>query len=207
MTALEMQGAAAKKAAAAMALADTETKNKALLAIADALIARQDEWLAANAEDYAAAKENGMSSSMLDRLQLTASRIEGVAEGVRQAAALPDPIGTVTKDFTRPNGMHIRQKRVPLGVIGMIFESRPNVAVDAAVLCLKAGNACILRGGKESFRSNLCAESIMRDALESAGLPADAVSLVHDTSRETAKMILASRRNSFCFLYWVASQI
>ncbi|MBP5750248.1 MAG: glutamate-5-semialdehyde dehydrogenase [Firmicutes bacterium] len=190
MTALEMQGAAAKKAAAAMALADTETKNKALLAIADALIARQDEWLAANAEDYAAAKENGMSSSMLDRLQLTASRIEGVAEGVRQAAALPDPIGTVTKDFTRPNGMHIRQKRVPLGVIGMIFESRPNVAVDAAVLCLKAGNACILRGGKESFRSNLCAESIMRDALESAGLPADAVSLVHDTSRETAKELM-----------------
>ncbi|MBQ2095952.1 MAG: glutamate-5-semialdehyde dehydrogenase [Firmicutes bacterium] len=190
MTALERQGAAAKKAAAVMALAGTEAKNKALLAIADALLARQDEWIAANAEDYRAAEAAGMNRSMLDRLLLTPARVEGVAEGVRQAAALPDPVGVVTKDFTRPNGMRIQQKRVPLGVIGMIFESRPNVAVDAAVLCLKAGNACILRGGKESFRSNLCAESIMREALEGAGLPADALSLVHDTSRETAKELM-----------------
>ena len=190
MTALERQGAAAKKAAAVMALAGTEAKNKALLAIADALLARQDEWIAANAEDYRAAEAAGMNRSMLDRLLLTPARVEGVAEGVRQAAALPDPVGVVTKDFMRPNGIRIQQKRVPLGVIGMIFESRPNVAVDAAVLCLKAGNACILRGGKESFRSNLCAESIMREALENAGLPADALSLVHDTSRETAKEMM-----------------
>ncbi len=190
MTVLEMQGAAAKKAAQAMALASTETKNKALLAIADALIARQDEWLSANAEDYEAAKAGGMNASMLDRLKLTKERVEGVAEGVRQAAALPDPIGKVTKTIDRPNGIHIEQRRVPLGVIGMIFEARPNVAVDAAVLCLKAGNACILRGGKESIRSNMCAEAIMRGALESVGLPADAVSLVHDTSRESAKELM-----------------
>ena len=190
MTVLEQQGAAAKKAAAAMALADTEAKNKALLAIADALIARQDEWLAANQEDYEAAKADGMNSSMLDRLLLTPERVAGVAEGVRQAAQLPDPVGVVTKDFTRPNGLKIVQKRVPIGVIGMIFESRPNVAVDAAVLCLKAGNACILRGGRESIRSNTCAERIMRDALESVGLPADAVSLIHDTSRESARELM-----------------
>ena len=190
MTVLEKQGAAAKQAAVAMALATTEQKNKALLAIADALVARQDEWLAANREDYEAAKAGGMNSSMLDRLLLTPERVAGVAEGVRQAAALPDPIGVVTKEFTRPNGIKIRQVRVPLGVIGMIFESRPNVAVDAAVLCLKAGNACILRGGKETIRSNICSEGIMRDALASAGLPADAVSLLHDTSRETAKELM-----------------
>ena len=190
MTVLQEQGAAAKLAAAKMALADTETKNKALLAIADALLTHQDEWLEANAADWEAAKAEGMNDSMLDRLKLTKERIEGIAEGVRQAAALPDPIGTVTKEIERPNGLKIQQKRVPLGVIGMIFEARPNVAVDAAVLCLKAGNACILRGGRESIRSNTCAESIMRAALESAGLPADAVSLVKDTSRESAKEMM-----------------
>ena len=190
MTVLQEQGAAAKLAAAKMALAGTETKNKALLAIADALLAHQDEWLEDNAADWEAAKAEGMNDSMLDRLKLTKERIEGIAEGVRQAAALPDPIGTVTKEIERPNGLKIQQRRVPLGVIGMIFEARPNVAVDAAVLCLKAGNACILRGGRESIRSNTCAESIMRAALESAGLPADAVSLVKDTSRESAKEMM-----------------
>ena len=190
MTVLQEQGAAAKLAAAKMALAGTETKNKALLAIADALLAHQDEWLEGNAADWEAAKAEGMNDSMLDRLKLTKERIEGIAEGVRQAAALPDPIGTVTKEIERPNGLKIQQRRVPLGVIGMIFEARPNVAVDAAVLCLKAGNACILRGGRESIRSNTCAESIMRAALESAGLPADAVSLVKDTSRESAKEMM-----------------
>ena len=190
MTVLQEQGAAAKLAAAKMALAGTETKNKALLAIADALLAHQDEWLEANAADWEAAKAEGMNDSMLDRLKLTKERIEGIAEGVRQAAALPDPIGTVTKEIERPNGLKIQQRRVPLGVIGMIFEARPNVAVDAAVLCLKAGNACILRGGRESIRSNTCAENIMRAALESAGLPADAVSLVKDTSRESAKEMM-----------------
>ena len=190
MTVLQEQGAAAKLAAAKMALADTGTKNKALLAIADALLAHQDEWLEANAADWEAAKAEGMIDSMLDRLKLTKERIEGIAEGVRQAAALPDPVGMVTKEIVRPNGLKIEQRRVPLGVIGMIFEARPNVAVDAAVLCLKAGNACILRGGRESICSNICAEKIMREALESAGLPADAVSLVKDMSRESAKEMM-----------------
>ena len=187
---LHEQGAAAKQAARALAIADTALKNRALTAIADALIENQALWLAANAEDVAAAKEAGMRPAMLDRLTLTSERIAGIADGVRQVAALPDPIGRVDKMETRPNGLIIGRRRVPLGVIAMIYEARPNVTVDAAVLCLKSGNACILRGGKEAIRSNRAAAELMRSALEKVGLPADCVSLVQDTSRETAQELM-----------------
>ena len=190
MTALQQQGAAAKAAARVLATAGTLKKNAALAAIADTLTARQSEWLAANAEDVAAAKEAGMRPAMLDRLTLNAERIAAIVEAVREVIALPDPIGQVTKMETRPNGLIIGRKRVPLGVIAIIFEARPNVTVDAASLCLKSGNVCILRGGREAIRSNRCVAQLMRDALESVGLPADCISLVQDTSHETANELM-----------------
>ena len=194
MTQLELQGAAAKAAARVLATAGTARKNQALAAIADALEKRQEEWLSANAADVAAARASGMGSAMLDRLTLTQKRVSDIAASVRQVAALPDPIGRVTKMETRPNGLIIGRRTVPLGVIAIIYEARPNVTVDAAVLCLKSGNACILRGGKEAFRSNQAVMEILRAALESAGLPADCISLVQDTSRETARELMHLNR-------------
>ena len=190
MTALQQQGKAAKAATYILSTAGSAKKNQALAAIADVLTARQDEWLAANAQDVEAAKANGMRPAMLDRLTLTPERIAGIVDGVRQVMALPDPIGQVTKMETRPNGLIIGRRRVPLGVIAIIFEARPNVTVDAAALCLKSGNVCILRGGKEAINSNRCVTALMRDALESAGLPADCISLVQDTSHETANELM-----------------
>ncbi len=187
---LQQQGAAAKAAARILAAADSAQKNRALEAIAQALTERSGEWLAANAEDIAAARAAGMREAMLDRLMLSPERIVGIAEGVRQVMALPDPIGRSDRTETRPNGLVLTRVSVPLGVIAIIFEARPNVTVDAAALCLKSGNACILRGGKEAIRSNLAVENIMRSALVSAGLPADCVSLVHDTGRETANELM-----------------
>ena len=190
MTVLQQQGAAAKAASRVLATAGTAKKNQALEAIAQILTDRQDEWLAANALDVAAAKENGMRSAMLDRLTLTPARIAGIVDGVRQVIALPDPIGRVNKMETRPNGLIIGRRSVPLGVIAIIFEARPNVTVDAAALCLKSGNVCILRGGREAIHSNRCVAELMRQALESADLPADCVSLVQDTSHETANELM-----------------
>ena len=190
MTALQQQGAAAKAATYELAIAGTAKKNAALAAIADILTQRQDEWLSANAEDVAAAKEAGMRPAMLDRLTLTPERVAGIVGGVRQVMALPDPIGQVTKMETRPNGLIIGRRRVPLGVIAIIFEARPNVTVDAAALCLKSGNVCILRGGKEAIRSNRCVTALMREALRAAGLPEDCISLVQDTSHETANELM-----------------
>ena len=190
MTILQQQGQAAKSAAYPLATAGTARKNAALQAIADILTDRQEEWLRANALDIAAAKEAGMRPALLDRLTLTAARIAGIVEGVRQIIALPDPIGRVDKMETRPNGLIIGRRRVPLGVIAIIYEALPNVTVDAAALCLKSGNACILRGGREAIHSNLCAVSLMREALASAGLPADCVSLVQDTSRQSATELM-----------------
>ena len=190
MTTLQQQGAAAKAAAYSLSTAGTARKNAALEAIAAVLTERQDEWLTANAADVAAAKEAGMRPAMLDRLTLNPERIAGIVEGVRQVAALPDPIGKVDKMETRPNGLIIGRRRVPLGVIAIIFEARPNVTVDAAALCLKSGNVCILRGGKEAIRSNRCVTELMRQALEQAGLPADCISLVQDTSHETANELM-----------------
>ena len=190
MTALQEQGRRANAASYTLATAGTARKNAALEAIAETLTKRSAEWLAANGEDIAAAREAGMRPAMLDRLTLTEERISGIVEAVRQVIALPDPIGKVDKMETRPNGLVIGRRRVPLGVVAIIFEARPNVTVDAAALCLKSGNVCILRGGKEAIRSNRKAAELMRAALKSAGLPEDCVSLVQDTSHETANELM-----------------
>ena len=190
MTVLQQQGAAARAASRTLAIAGSALKNQALEAIANALIQYQDIWLSANAEDVDAARKAGMRPAMLDRLTLTEERIRDIVAGVRQVAALPDPIGRMDKAETRPNGLIIGRRRVPLGVIAIIFEARPNVTVDAAALCLKSGNACILRGGKEAIQSNRCVVELMRNALTEAGLPADCVSLVQDTSHETANELM-----------------
>ena len=190
MTILETQGLAARHGERVLAVAGTAQKNRALEAIARALKERESAILAENQKDLAAARESGMKASLLDRLALSPQRIDGIVEGVRQVAALPDPIGAVTKMDTRPNGLTIGKRRVPLGVIGIIYEARPNVTVDAAALCLKSGNAVILRGGKEAFRSNRAFVAVMRDALEAAGLPRDCVALVEDTSRASAQELM-----------------
>ena len=190
MTVLETQGLAARHAARALAVAGTARKNAALEAAARTIEARQGEILAANAADLEAAMAAGLRPALLDRLALDEGRIAGIVEGVRQVAALPDPIGAVTKMDTRPNGLTIGKRRVPLGVIGIIYEARPNVTVDAAALCLKSGNAALLRGGKEAFHSNQAFAAVLRDALEEAGLPRDCVALVADTSRESANELM-----------------
>lgn len=190
MTAIEIQGQRAKEAARSLAVTDTQTKNAALKAIADALEAQIEDILAANELDLKAAREDNMRPSLLDRLTLDRARIAAMAEGVRQVAALPDPIGTVTEMSRRPNGLTIGKRRVPLGVIGIIYEARPNVTVDAAVLCLKSGNAVILRGGKEAIHANTALTSLMRNALVASGLSADCIALVADTSRESANELM-----------------
>ncbi|MDO4962310.1 MAG: glutamate-5-semialdehyde dehydrogenase [Eubacteriales bacterium] len=190
MSDLEKQAIDAKKAALILMNAGTAEKNRALAAIADEIIIRQPEWLEANDIDMEKAKQAGLSKTMLDRLRLTPERIEGIADGVRQVISLPDPVGVVDKMSERPNGLIIGRRRVPLGVIGIIFEARPNVTVDAAVLCLKSGNVCILRGGKEAINSNKVAARIMQDALEKAGLPKACIQLVQDTSHETADELM-----------------
>lgn len=186
MSTLTELGAKAKNAARVLAVCPTDRKNSALEAIAQALAARLPELLAANALDLAQAREAGMSQAMLDRLTLDEARIAGMIEGVRQVQALEDPIGQVLSMVKRPNGLLIGRRRVPLGVVGIIYEARPNVTVDAAVLCLKTGNAVILRGGREAIESNRALVSLMRQAVESEGISPDAVCLVTDTARESA---------------------
>lgn len=190
MTILEQQGKAARQASRVLATAGTNRKNQALEAIAAILIKRKDEWLSSNAKDVDEARAGGMRDAMLDRLTLTPERIDGIVGGIRQIISLPDPIGKVNKMEARPNGLIIGRRQVPLGVIAIIYEARPNVTVDAAVLCLKSGNAVILRGGREAFRSNQTVVKLMRQALEAAGLPADCISLVQDTSHETANELM-----------------
>lgn len=182
----ETLGIKAKAAESAIATAAPQVKNQALEAIAKALLSRQDEISAANEKDLKAAVQNKMSAAMQDRLRLTPARIADMAEAARQLIAAEDPIGSVDSGSIRPNGLQILKTRVPLGVIGIIFESRPNVTVDAATLCLKAGNVVILRGGKEAIYSNTALANIMREAVETVGLPKDIIQLVEDTSRETA---------------------
>lgn len=188
MTLREM-GAAARKAAAVLANAGAQ-KDEALLRIAAALEAGQEALLAANAEDLRAAEKNGMRASLLDRLRLTPARIAGMAQGVREVAAQKDPIGEVIEGSVRPNGLLVRRVRVPLGVVGIIFEARPNVTSDAAALCLKAGNAVLLRGGKEAIHSNAACVALMQDAVEAAGLPRESVQLCMDTSRASAEEMM-----------------
>ncbi len=190
MTDLELLGARAKDAARVLAATGTDKKNAALASIARALRERTPEILEANAKDMKSARESGMRDALLDRLLLTESRIEGVADGVLEVMALPDPIGQYDRMSTRPNGLTIGQKRVPLGVIAFIYESRPNVTVDGAVLCLKSGNAVILRGGKEAYNSNLAFMNIMRGALLENGLPEECASLVSDLRRESATELM-----------------
>ncbi len=183
----------AKEAAGKLALYDTATKNRGLEAIALALEARQGEILEANGRDMAQAEQSGMRPAMLDRLRLTPERIAGMAKGVREVMALPDPVGEIMDTVVRPNGLNIRKVRVPLGVVGIIYEARPNVTVDAAVLCLKSGNAAFLRGGKEAFGTNLVLAGIMKDALAQAGLDSDCVTFLDDTSHATADAMMRQR--------------
>lgn len=186
----ETLGSRAKACRKAAATASTAEKNAALAAISAALRESVDIILDANNADLIAARENGMSEAMQDRLRLTADRINGIADGVDDVIKLEDPIGEVISGSVRPNGMSITKVRVPLGTIAIIFESRPNVTVDAAVLCLKSGNAVILRGGKEAFNSNRCLCSIMRSALAKVGLPEDLIQFVEDTSREVSNELM-----------------
>ena len=190
MTALEQMGAKAKEAARALGKAGAK-KTTALELAAAALWDRREEILRANGEDVAAGEAAGMRPSLLDRLRLTEERIAAMAQAVREVAAAPDPVGRVLSGEVRPNGLQLQKVTVPLGVIGIIYEARPNVTSDAAALCLKAGNAVILRGGKEAFRSNQAVAEVLRDALEAGGLPRDGVQLVQDTSRQSAGELMA----------------
>ena len=189
MTQLQQMGARAKTASRVLATAGAQ-KDKALLKIADALQAHAGDILEENQKDLEAARAAGMSKSMQDRLALSQARIDGMADGVRQVSAQTDPIGSVIEGTIRPNGLKIQKVRVPIGVIGIIYEARPNVTADAAALCLKSGNAVILRGGKEAICSNRKIAEVMRGAVEEAGLPADSIQLVQDTDRATAQEMM-----------------
>ena len=174
-----------RDAATAVASLPTEAKNALLRAMADALLADEAVILAANARDIEAAAAKGIGSAMLDRLRLDTARLQGIAAAVREVAELPDPVGQVTRAYDRPNGIHVERVRVPLGVIAMIYEARPNVTADAAALCLKAGNAVILRGGSEAIHSNTAVAASLKRALRDAGLPEAVLTLVGDLRRET----------------------
>jgi len=190
---VEVKAKAAKAASKRLAYLSTEVKNKALLAIADDLIAKQSDILSANHRDYVEGEKSGMSAAMLDRLLLNSERIKGIASDVRTVAALPDPVGETFEMRTLPNGLQIGKKRVPLGVIGAIYESRPNVTVDISVLCLKSGNAIILRGGKEALHSNLALAKIVQGAAYRAGIPEGAVQFIESTDRALVGQMLKMR--------------
>ncbi|MBA7482997.1 MAG: glutamate-5-semialdehyde dehydrogenase [Dehalococcoidia bacterium] len=190
---LEAKGRAAKEASKRLAYIATDIKNRALNNISRDLLARKDEILAANREDYKEAEASGMNAAMLDRLMLSESRLEAIAGDVLNVAALPDPVGEVFDMRTQPNGLLIGKKRVPLGVIGAIYESRPNVTIDISSLCLKSGNAVLLRGGKEAIRSNSALVSVVQDASLNAGMPDGAVQCVENTDRALVDHMLTMR--------------
>lgn len=183
-------GQKARTASRAVAKAETGTKNAALFTLADRLLEECDSILEANREDMKAARDNNLDAALLDRLELNKSRVEAMADGVRQVAALPDPVGTITDLAYRPSGIQVGKMRAPLGVVGIIYESRPNVTADAAALCLKSGNACILRGGSEAMHSNQAIAQAIRRALLAAGLPAEAVQVVQTTDRAAVGELL-----------------
>ena len=187
-------GVLAKQAARSLANCSTTEKNKALLSMAAALETEQERILAANARDIAQGEAKGLSTALLDRLRLTPERIRGMADGLRQVAALPDPVGECLGGMRRPNGLDIQKIRVPFGVIAMIYEARPNVTVDAAGLCLKTGNAVILRGGSEAIESNKILADILIGAASEAGLPAGTIALVETTDREAVNILLKMNR-------------
>ncbi|MBR2916441.1 MAG: glutamate-5-semialdehyde dehydrogenase [Clostridia bacterium] len=190
MNELMIKGQMAKAASAFLVTAREEDKNRALIAMAEAVYENSDYIIKVNAEDIASAREKGLNEGFIERLTLTPSRITALAKGMQQVAELPDPVGTYISRDKRPNGLEIEKVRVPLGVIGIIYESRPNVTADAAALCLKSGNACILRGGKEALGTNLALVNIMQDALIKEGFPKGCINLVEDTSRETATALM-----------------
>ncbi len=173
---------------------DTQKKNEALLTAADRLVQRRADILAANEKDIEAGRAAGMSEALIDRLTLTDGRIEQIAEGLRQVAQLPDPVGEVMEEFVRPNGMKIRKIRVPMGVIGVIYESRPNVTADAFALCFKAGSAVILKGGSDAINSNIAITRVLRDSLEACGITPDAVQLVATTDRAATRELMTMRQ-------------
>lgn len=187
---VQAKAQAAKQAAAKLAVTSTAVKNAALLAMAAALEAQQAEILAANERDMTAAAAKGMKSSMLDRLKLTVERISGMADGLRQVAGLADPVGNVIDGKTLPNGLHITKIRVPLGVIGIIYEARPNVTADAAGLCLKSGNAVILKGGSEAMESNKTVAAILAQAAEGAGIPAGSIQFIDTSDRQAVQDLI-----------------
>lgn len=183
----------ARTAAAALAPLPRTARDGALRAMAEALVARTDEIVAANAGDIAKARAAGTPEAIVDRLTLTAERVAAIASDVRDVVALPDPVGEVLRGSTLPNGLELRQVRVPLGVVGIIYEARPNVTVDAAALCLKSGNAVLLRGSSSAYASNTALVAVLRDAVEKAGLPADAVQLVPGESRDGVQELMRAR--------------
>ena len=193
-------GARAKTASRALALADTDSKNAALCAAADLLVARQDEILRANERDLALAEVVNATSTQFDRLRLSDAKIAAMAAGLRDVAALADPIGEITEGFTRPNGLRISKVRVPLGVVAIIYENRPNVTSDAAGLCVKSGNAAFLRGSGGAIATNIAIAGVLRDAMVKAALPADGVILVEDTRHEAAVEFMRQRDSIDCLI-------
>ncbi len=190
---LRAKAMAAREASKKLARLSTEVKNRALRNIADKLLTRQGEILSANQQDLEEARAGGMAEAMLDRLLLNPERLSDIAQGVREVAALPDPVGEIFDMRTLPNGLQVGRKRVPLGVIGTIYESRPNVTVDISALCLKSGNAAILRGGKEAIRSNSALARVIREAIGEAGVPEEAVQFIEETSRALVEEMLQMR--------------
>jgi glutamate-5-semialdehyde dehydrogenase len=188
---MEEIGAGARRAAGELARTPGEQKNEALLSAAKSIRARQGEILEANAQDMSAARASQLSAAMLDRLYLDASRVEAMARGIEEIAGLDDPVGQIMAEWDRPNGLHIQRVRVPLGVIGIIYESRPNVTADAGCLCLKSGNAVILRGGSESYHSSTAIHACLEQGLTSAGLPASAIQMVPTTNRDAVGLMLS----------------
>ena len=189
---IQAMGQAARRAARALSRVDTNAKNEALMAIADRLVERTGTLIEANRKDLEAGRANGLDDAMIDRLAFDPAGIEKMAEGVRQIAALPDPVGEISDTVFRPSGIQVGHMRVPLGVIGIIYESRPNVTIDAAALCLKSGNATILRGGSEAIHSNQALAECIREGLEAAGLPTETVQIVGTTDREAVTAMLHS---------------
>ena len=194
------QGKNAKKTLTFMSQVTTEQKNKALLTIADALEDNASIILQANKKDLDSGKQKGLNSGLLDRLMLNDERIKAMADGARQVAELDDPCGKVLYEYKKDNGLYIKKISVAIGVIGIIFEARPNVTVDAAVLCLKSSNSVILRGGKEAFNSNMALTSVMQDALQKAGFPRDVIQLVEDTTRQSANDMMTMNDYLDCLI-------
>lgn len=197
---LEQLGINAKKAAGALATATTEIKNKALVEIANALLENADKIIEQNKIDLDNGEKAGLNSGLLDRLMLNEDRIKGIADGCIQVSELGDPCGRILEEISRPNGLKIQKVSCPMGVIGIIYEARPNVTADAAALCLKSGNAVVLRGGKEAIHSNIAIADVMRDAVEKAGLPKDIIQLVTDTSRQSSTELMQMKGYLDCLI-------